>query len=637
MGKNLFEKIISAHCVGGRCFPGQEIAIRVDHTLTQDALGALVYLELEAMGVDKVCTELSVSYTDHLMLQYGEGNADVHRYLETVADRYGIIYSRPGNGICHQLHLERFSRPGKTLIGSDSHTVTCGAAGMLAIGAGGLDVAMAMAGRPYHITYPRVIRVELTGKLKNWSAAKDVILEVLRRLTSKGNVATVLEYGGSGVETLTVPQRATIANMGAETGVTASIFPSDEQTRRFFCMQGREKDWSALSADSDAHYDMQIDIDLSALEPMAACPHSPDRVEKVRTLNNLKVSQVLIGSCTNSSYEDLYRAACVLRGRKISPHVSLGIAPGSRQVLEMLAENGALSWMIQAGARILESACGFCVGHGQTPELGGVSVRTSNRNFKGRCGTHDAQVYLVSPEIAAVTAIRGFLTDPRDTDISYPVFSLPEHMWVDDSMLLLPTGTKEIYRSRLIGTPPCNTPMPQELNGKVALKVGDYINTDDIAPAGLAMAYRANIEKSCDFAFTGIDPLFPANCRTISADGQTPVIVGGESYGQGSSREHASLCPMTLGVRFILAKSIERIHHGNLVNFGILPLVFQSPEDYDTIDKGDQLRIIDCQTQVLQDQVEVINETKGLHYLMINSANARQRAVILAGGELNMV
>lgn len=637
MGKNLFEKIISAHHVEGECVPGQEISIRVDHTLTQDALGALVYLELESIGIDKVRTELSVSYTDHLMLQYGEGNADVHRYLETVADRYGVIYSRPGNGICHQTHLERFSRPGKTLIGSDSHTVTCGAAGMLAIGAGGLDVAMAMAGRPYHLTYPRVVKVELIGKLPDWSAAKDIILEVLRRLTSKGNVATVLEYAGPGLETLTVPQRATIANMGAETGTTASLFPSDEQTLRFFRAQGREADWSPLAADTDAQYDTRLTIDLSALEPLAACPHSPDKVTPVRALTGKRVTQVLIGSCTNSSYEDLYRAACILRGRKIAPHVSLGIAPGSRQVLEMLAENGALSWLVQAGARILESACGFCVGHGQTPELEGVSVRTSNRNFKGRCGTPNAQVYLASPEVAAVTAITGCLTDPRDAGIPYPVFDTPGQMWVDDSMFLFPTGTKEIYRSRLIGKPPANTPMPQALNGEVAIKVGDYINTDDIAPAGLAMAYRANIEKSCDFSFTGIDPHFPTTCRTISAAGRSPVIVGGESYGQGSSREHASLCPMTLGVRFILAKSFERIHHGNLINFGILPLVFHAPEDYDTIENGDFLQIEDCRTQVLQDMVEVINVTKGLRYRMINSANARQRTVVLSGGELNMI
>ena len=637
MGQTIFEKIIRAHMVEGECTPGKEVAIKIDQTLTQDSLGAMAYLQFEAMHKPKVETELSVSYTDHLMLQLGQGNGDVHRYLETVADKFGIVYSKAGNGICHQVHLERFSKPGKTLIGSDSHTVTCGSVGMAAFGVGGLDVALAMGGVPLYITYPRITKVNLTGRLKPWSTAKDVVLEVLKIITTKGNVGTIIEYGGDALEFLTVPQRATITNMGAEAGITTSIFPSDEKTLEFFKAQGREEDWIPLASDPDAVYDKVITIHLDEIEPNVAKPHSPDLVCKVKEIPDLKVNQVLIGSCTNSSYQDMMRAAAVVKGKKINPEVSFGINAGSRQVMSMLAESGALGWFIDAGARVLESGCGFCVGQGQAPEMGAVSVRTNNRNYKGRSGTQDAQVYLVSPETAAATALTGKLTDPRTLGMEYPDVPMPERMKLDDSMLMFPTGTKEIYRSPLIGKPPVNTPMPEKFDGRVAIKVGDMINTDDIIPGGSAMTYRANIQKSTQFIFQFVDGKFPARCEDIVKEGCTPVIVAGVSYGQGSSREHAALCPMVMGVRCVLAKSIERIHQANLVNFGILPLLFENEADYDDISLGDELAIDDIYHSALLDETEVRTVTKNKVYKVKNGATPRQREIILKGGLLNSI
>lgn len=637
MGQNIFEKIIAAHKVDGELIAGKEVAIKIDQTLTQDSLGAMAYLQFEAMKKEKVATELSVSYVDHLMLQLGEGNGDVHRYLETVADRHGIVYSKPGNGICHQVHLERFSQPGKTLIGSDSHTVTCGAVSMAAFGVGGLDVALAMGGVPFYITYPRIIRVLLEGELAPWSTAKDIVLELLKNITTKGNIGNIIEYGGSALKHLTVPQRATITNMGAEAGITTSIFPSDEMTRAFFKAQGREKDWIPLASDPEAKYDKEIVINLAEIEPNVAVPHSPDLVKKVREVANLKVNQVLIGSCTNSSYQDMMRAAQILKGKKIHPDVDLGIAAGSRQVLSMLSETGALGWMIDAGARILESGCGFCVGQGQAPEMGAVSVRTNNRNYKGRTGTQDAQVYLVSPETAAAAALTGFLTDPRTIRMEYPDVRMPEQFKLDDSMFLFPTGTKKIYRSPLIGKPPTNTPMPETFEGQVAIKVGEMINTDDIIPGGSAMTFRANIQKSCEFVFQFIDGQFPTNCDSICKNGRSPIIVGGVSYGQGSSREHAALCPMLMGIRCLLAKSIERIHQANLVNFGILPLLFENETDYELIEKGDILTIDNIYNAALKDTILVVNKTKNQTYKTKNGATQRQRTIILAGGLLNSI
>jgi len=637
MGQSIFEKIVRAHMVSGECVAGKEVAIKIDQTLTQDSLGAMAYLQFEAMHKDRVATELSVSYTDHLMLQLGQGNGDVHRYLETVADKHGIIYSKAGNGICHHVHLERFSQPGKTLIGSDSHTVTCGAMGMVALGVGGLDVALAMGGVPLYITYPKITKVTLNGKLKPWSTAKDIALEVLRLITTKGNVGTILEYGGNALPFLTVPERATIANMGAETGVTTSIFPSDEVTKKFLKAQGRENAWLPLTSDFDAPYDREIVINLEGIEPNVAKPHSPDIVCKVKEVKNLKVNQVLIGSCTNSSYQDMMRAANVFKGKKINPEVSFGVNAGSHQVLSMLAESGALGWFIDAGARVLESGCGFCVGQGQAPEMGAVSVRTNNRNYKGRSGTQDAKVYLVSPETAAATALTGYLTDPRNLGMDYPEINMPEKMKLDDSMLMFPTFTKEIYRSPLIGKPPVNTPMPEHFTGRVAIKVGDMINTDDIIPGGSAMTFRANIQKSTQFIFQFVDNKFPARCEEVVKEGKTPVIVGGVSYGQGSSREHAALCPMVMGVRCLLAKSIERIHQANLVNFGVLPLLFTQDSDYDDISLNDEVVIDDIHQAALQDMVEVKNLTTGKVYQAKNGATPRQREIILAGGLLNAI
>jgi len=635
--RNLYAKIIDAHLGSGEMKPGAEISLIIDSTLTQDSLGVLAYLQYEAIGIPAVRTKLSVAYVDHQTLQDGFENADDHRYLETVADKYGVLYSRAGNGICHQVHLERFSRPGWTLLGGDSHTPTCGGVCMLAMGAGGLDVAVAMGGGQFYITYPKVIRINLNGSLRPWVSAKDIILEVLKVLTTKGNVGWVIEYGGSGLASLEVPERSSIANMGAETGVTTSIFPSDEVTRRFFKAQQREDQWLELKPDPGAAYDRIIDIDLSAIEPNVALPHSPDKVKKVREVEPIKVHQVLIGSCTNSSYFDLMVVANMLKGRKIHPEVSFGIAPGSRQVLDMISANGALNVMVSAGARILESACGFCVGAGQAPQSGGVSVRTSNRNFEGRSGTLDAQVYLTSPETAVASALTGRLTDPSTLGLTYPKVELPASYAVDDSMIIKPTGKKEVRRGPNIGTPPANTPMPAELKVRVAIKVGDKITTDHIAPAGSVIKYRSNIPKYSTYIFRDVEPRFAQKCAANQKEGLASAIVGGLSYGQGSSREHAALCPMYLGVRAVIAKSVERIHLANLVNFGIVPMTFANPADYEDIKDGDILIVEDIQGTLskMVDSVRVRNLTQGTQYTVKCDLTARQRAIVRAGGMLN--
>lgn len=636
MGQNLFEKIIASHLVSGTAAPGNEVGIRIDQTLTQDALGTMAYLQFEAMGVPLVKTQ-SVSYVDHNTLQDGFENADDHRYLQTVADKHGIKYSKAGNGICHQVHLERFSRPGLTLIGSDSHTPTAGAVGMAAMGAGGLDVAVAMAGGPFYLTYPKVIRVNLYGKLQPWCSAKDIVLEILRLLTTKGNVGTVIEYGGPGIATLTVPERATITNMGAELGVTTSLFPSDEMTRVFFRAQARENDWQPLGPDEDAEYDRVIDIDLAALTPNIACPHSPDKVKTVREVAGLKVDQVLVGSCTNSSYRDVMLVAAMLKGKRVHPQVSMGIAPGSRQVLAMIAKNGALHDLVAAGVRILETACGFCVGCGQAPQSNGVSLRTNNRNYEGRSGTKDGQVYLVSPETAVAAALTGVVTDPRDLGLTYPEIVLPERYEIDDSLIIEPSGDQkvEVYRGPNIGEPPKNTAMPEALRAKVAIKVGDKITTDHIMPAGPYLKYRSNVPKYSNYVFYHLDPEFAAKCKAHKTEGKASVIVAGHSYGQGSSREHAALCPMYLGVRVLLAKSVERIHAANLVNFGILQLTFAEEADYDRIDDGDELAIDNVYEAVCGETVVVNNVAKGYSFKTRCALTPRQREIVLCGGLLN--
>jgi aconitate hydratase len=636
-GQNLYQKIIGAHLGSGEMKPGAEVGLLIDSTLTQDGLGVMAYLQYEAIGIPAVRTRLSLSYVDHQTLQDGFENADDHRYLESVADKYGILYSRPGNGICHQVHLERFSRPSWTLLGGDSHTPTCGAVGMLAMGAGGLDVAVVMGGGQFFITYPRVLRINLNGSLQPWVSAKDIVLEVLRVLTTKGNVGWAIEYGGSGLESLTVPERSVIANMGAEMGVTTSIFPSDEMTRRFLKAQQREDQWLEFKPDPGAAYDRILDIDLSAIEPNVALPHSPDKVKKVREAEPIKVDQVLIGSCTNSSYLDLMTVAEMLKGRKIHPGVSFGIAPGSRQVLGMISANGALHTMVSAGARILESACGFCVGAGQAPPSGGISVRTSNRNYPGRSGTVDAEVYLTSPATAVATALTGRLTDPAALGLVPPRVELPALYPVDDSMIVRPTGTKEVRRGPNIGTPPTNTPMPAELKARVAVKVGDKITTDHIAPSGTVNKYRSNIPKYSTFIFRDVEPRFAEKCAANRKEGLASAIVAGQSYGQGSSREHAALCPMYLGVRAVIAKSVERIHLDNLVNFGIVPLTFVSPADYDSIKDGDVLLVDDIQGVLggAVDSVRLQNLTQGTEYAVKCALKARQRAIVRAGGLLN--
>ncbi len=638
MGKSLTRKILEKHLVVGDYVPGKEIGIKIDQTLTQDATGTMAYLQFEAMGLKQVKTELSVSYVDHNTIQVGFENADDHKYLQTVAAKYGIIYSKAGNGICHQVHLERFGIPGKTLLGSDSHTTTGGGIGMIAIGAGGLDVAVAMGGGEFYITCPKVYKITLKGTLQPWVSAKDVVLKMLEIFTVKGNVGVIMEYAGPGVAALTVPERATITNMGAEMGVTTSIFPSDEETKKFLKAQGREADWVELKADDDAEYDKIIDLDLSTIEPLAAAPHSPGNIVKISDVKELKVDQIMLGSCTNSSYKEIATAAKILKGKKVHPDVSFGVAPGSRQVLQMTARDGYISALLDSGARLLEAACGFCIGNSQSPRSIGVSLRTSNRNFEGRSGTADAQVYLVSPEVAAVSAITGKLTDPRKAGIDYPKVDMPTTFLVDDSMFIFPKDADrnvEIFRGPNIGTPPVNDKMPDEIKGIVGIKVGDKITTDHIMPAGARLKYRSNVPEYSKYVFEPIDKAFPTRAMEAKKKGLQTVIVAGESYGQGSSREHAALCPMYLGVKAIIAKSVERIHAANLVNFGIISLSFTNMADYDKIAQGDEIEIPDLKIKLQNNEpVILMDKTKNLKIELSNNLSQRQKDILLEGGLL---
>ena len=644
MGQNIPEKILSTHLVEGELKAGNEIAVKIDQTLTQDATGTMAYLQFEAMGIDHIQNELAVSYVDHNTVQVGFENADDHRYLQSVAQKYGIVFSRPGNGICHQVHLERFGIPGKTLLGSDSHTPTGGGIGMLAMGAGGIDVAVAMGGGAFYMSAPKVVRIELEGKLRPWVSAKDVILKVLSIFSTKGNVGTVLEYGGPGVDTLDVPDRATITNMGAELGVTTSIFPSDEKTKAFMEAQGRGADWVELKADADAEYARTVTIDLSELEPLTAAPHSPGNIETVKGLAGKRVDQVLIGSCTNSSYRDLVTVAEILDGKRVAPGVSLGIAPGSREVLTMLARDGYLTKLIESGARILESACGFCIGNHMSPNSEAVSLRTSNRNFEGRSGTKSAQVYLVSPEVAALAAITGAFTDPlADNGIAYPAVGMPKEFIIDDSLFIFPTedgGDTEILRGPNIGAPPVNTGLPESLKGVATLKVGEKITTDHIMPAGARLKYRSNVPTYSQYVFEPIDPQFPTRAAANRDAGIDNIIIAADSYGQGSSREHAALCPMYLGVKAVVATSIERIHMANLFNFGIVPFIFADREDYDRIDEGDELEIAGLAEAIRSAGehggiVTMANKTKGTEIPLRAEFTARQIGLLEAGGLLN--
>jgi len=636
---NIVYKILQAHLIEGKLDPGAEIAIRIDQTLTQDATGTMAYLQFEAMGVSRVKTELSVSYVDHNTLQDGFENADDHRYLQTVASKFGIRYSKAGNGICHQVHLERFGRPGRTLLGSDSHTPTGGGIGMLAIGAGGLDVAVAMGGGPFYLACPKVVKVNLTGRLKPWVSAKDVILALLEVLTTKGNVGTVIEYGGDGVASLSVPERATITNMGAELGITTSVFPSDGVTRRFLAAQRREDQWTELAADPGAAYDRVIDLDLGSLVPRVAKPHSPDSIATVKELTGTKVDQVMIGSCTNSSYRDLMIVASLLKGKRVHPDVSLGVAPGSRQVLEMIAQNGALADIVVAGARILESTCGFCIGAGQAPRTDAVSVRTNNRNFEGRSGTKSAKIYLASPETAVAAALTGSITDPRALGVPYPEVALPAEFWIDDSMVLLPSDhpdTVVISRGPNIGAPPAAEPLPDAIRGSVTIKVGDKITTDHIMPAGSRLKYRSNIPKYAEFVFEGVDPQFSRKALVNKQAGIHNIVVAGSSYGQGSSREHAAICPMFLGIRAVIAKSFERIHAANLLNFGILPLTFAHEADYEAIGGGSEIEIAGIkQALAAGSDLSLTDRTSQKRIPLRFSLSVRQRDILLAGGMLN--
>ena len=636
MAMNLTQKILSAHLLSGELVPGSEISIRIDQTLTQDSTGTMAYLQFEAMGVKRVKTKKSVAYIDHNTLQTGFENADDHYYIQTVTKKHGIYCSKPGNGICHQVQLERFGVPGYTLLGSDSHTPTGGGIGMLAIGAGGLDVAVAMGGGAYYLACPRVVGVRLHGKLSYGVAAKDIILEVLRRLTVKGGVGKVMEYIGDGVKTLSVPERATITNMGAELGATTSIFPSDEVTHAFLKAQQREQDFVPLSADPDAAYDEILDIDLTALEPLVAKPHMPDIVETVKQCGPIKVDQVFIGSCTNSSYTDMMRVARILKGKTVHPDVSLVIGPGSKQVLTMLARNGALADMIAAGARILESACGPCIGMGQSPNSAGVSLRTFNRNFEGRSGTRDAGVYLVSPETAAVSCLTGYITDPTSVPATAPV-AMPEAFPINDNMVDLPASedeyeSVEVLRGPNIKPLPVAQPLTDTMELPCLLKVGDNITTDHIMPAGSKiLPYRSNIPHLANYCFEVCDPEFPA--RAMAAEGG--FIVGGANYGQGSSREHAALAPLYLGVKFVMAKSFARIHRSNLINSGIMPLVFEDPADYDDFSIGDTLVIENAPEQVKSGSVEVKNTTTGKTYKTKTNFSELEIALILKGGKIN--
>lgn len=638
MGLTLTEKILKNHLVDGEFKKGNEIGIRIDQTLTQDATGTMAYLEYEAMGVPRVKTEKSVAYIDHNTLQSGFENADDHRFIGSVAKKHGIYFSRPGNGICHQVHLERFGIPGKTLIGSDSHTPTGGGIGMIAIGAGGLDVAVAMGGGAYYITYPKIVKVNLTGKLSPWVAAKDVILEVLRKMSVKGGVGKVIEYTGEGVKTLSVPERATITNMGAELGATTSIFPSDETTLEFLKAQNRAEVWTELCADDDAEYDEVIDINLSELVPLAACPHSPDNVKTVDEIGPMKIDQVCIGSCTNSSFMDMMKVAYILKGKTVHPDVSLSIAPGSKQVLNMLAKNGALADMIDAGARILESACGPCIGMGQSPNSGGISLRTFNRNFEGRSGTKDGQIYLVSPELAAVSALNGFLTDPRTLG-EMPEFKLPEAFEINDNMIAAPVPAEEMDSVEVLRGPnikpfPQTSPLVETIDAACSLKVGDNITTDHIMPAGAKiLPLRSNIPAISKHCFAVCDETFPDRALTLGKS----IIVGGSNYGQGSSREHAALAPLYLGVKAVLVKSFARIHRANLINAGILPLTFVNEADYDKIGQGDRLVLENVRAAVESGKTELklINKSKNIEIPVLCELSGRTKDIILAGGLLD--
>ena len=635
---NLTQKILAEHLVSGQMIPGEEISIRIDQTLTQDATGTMAYLQFEAMGVDRVRTRRSVAYIDHNTLQTGFENADDHQYIQTVTRKHGIWCSKPGNGICHQVHLERYGIPGWTLLGSDSHTPTGGGIGMLAIGAGGLDVAVAMGGGAYYLTCPKVVNVHLTGRLPYGVAAKDIILEVLRRLTVKGGVGKVMEYTGPGVATLTVPERATIANMGAELGATTSVFPSDEVTRAFLKAQDREADWQALSADADAVYDETIEIDLSTLEPLVARPHMPDNVVTVAEAGPIKVDQVFIGSCTNSSYQDMMRVARILKGKRVHPDVSLVIGPGSRQVLTMLARNGALADMMAAGARILETACGPCIGMGQSPRTGAVSLRTNNRNFYARSGTASAGIYLVSCETAAISALTGVLTDPRTLDIDLEV-PQPEHFEHNDNLVIPPVepgheAEVEVVRGPNIHPFPLGKALAETVSGKVLLKMEDNITTDHIMPSNAKLLpYRSNIPYLSDYCLTPVDAAFPARAKAEKGG----ILVAGQNYGQGSSREHAALVPLYLGIRAVVAKSFARIHQANLINNGILPLTFANEADYADIDQMDELSLPNVRAAITagEECLTLRNETKGHDYAVLLPLTSRQRGMILAGGLLN--
>ena len=637
MGLTLTEKILSAHLVEGEMVKGTEIGIKIDQTLTQDATGTMAYLEFEAMGVPRVKTERSVAYIDHNTLQNGFMNMDDHRFIGSVAKKHGIYFSRPGNGICHQVHLERFGAPGKTLIGSDSHTPTGGGIGMIAIGAGGMDVAVAMGGGTYYITCPKIVKVNLTGKLSPWVAAKDVILEVLRRMTVKGGVGKVIEYCGEGVKTLSVPERATITNMGAELGATTSIFPSDEITLEFLKAQGREDVYIPLSADSDAVYDEEININLSELVPLAACPHMPDNVKSVEEIGAMKIDQVCIGSCTNSSLLDMLKVAYILKDKTVNPDVSLSIAPGSKQVLNMLAENGALAIMINAGARILESACGPCIGMGQSPNSGGISLRTFNRNFEGRSGTKDGQIYLVSPEMAAISAITGVLTDPRTLG-EMPDFKLPKKFTVNDNMIVEPVPESEMDSVEILRGPnikpfPLSEPLAETIDAKVSLKVEDNITTDHIMPAGAKiLPLRSNIPEISKYCFAVCDETFHDRALALGKS----IIIGGTNYGQGSSREHAALAPLYLGVKAVITKSFARIHMANLINAGIIPMTFENESDYDRVSQDDELKIENVKSQIeAGNTVKVTNVTKGFDFNVNVNFSQRQKDMIFAGGLLN--
>ncbi len=635
---NLTQKILAEHLVSGQMIPGEEISIRIDQTLTQDSTGTMAYLQFEAMGVDRVRTRRSVAYIDHNTLQTGFENADDHQYIQTVTRKHGIWCSKPGNGICHQVHLERYGIPGWTLLGSDSHTPTGGGIGMLAIGAGGLDVAVAMGGGAYYLTCPKVVNVHLTGRLPYGVAAKDIILEVLRRLTVKGGVGKVMEYTGPGVATLTVPERATIANMGAELGATTSVFPSDEVTRAFLKAQDREDDWQALSADADAVYDETIEIDLSALEPLVARPHMPDNVVTVAEAGPIKVDQVFIGSCTNSSYQDMMRVARILKGKRVHPDVSLVIGPGSRQVLTMLARNGALADMMAAGARILETACGPCIGMGQSPRTGAVSLRTNNRNFYARSGTASAGIYLVSCETAAISALTGVLTDPRTLDVDLEI-PQPEHFEHNDNLVIPPVepgheAEVEVVRGPNIHPFPLGKALAETVSGKVLLKMEDNITTDHIMPSNAKLLpYRSNIPYLSDYCLTPVDAAFPARAKAEKGG----ILVAGQNYGQGSSREHAALVPLYLGIRAVIAKSFARIHQANLINNGILPLTFANEADYADIDQMDELSLPNVRAAITagEECLTLRNETKGHDYAVLLPLTSRQRGMILAGGLLN--